>query len=381
MNADSRRQLQVAITCNTKAKNQANSSTVGALLQRKPLADLEPQTIFPNQESTAPLPNLEPPGFLPIQTSQELMPDLDAEFDEPETIQAIAKAIQNAGHKVRVIEADHELPLRLAQDRPDIVFNIAEGLNGRGREAQVPAILSYLGIPYVGSDETTMALTMDKALCKRLLTTYAIPTPRYQLVSRATDFIDESLGWPLIIKPNAEGSSKGISDLSIVGDPLSLQQLLVEKLALYQQQMLVEQYIAGREFTVGILGNGDDQWVFTPMEVIFANPNHQIYSFEVKRDYRRLIEYACPPDLTPDKLLEIEETASVIYSILECRDFARIDFRMDKSGQLYFIEINPLPGLAPDYSDYPMLAEFCGVDYEALIQAVLAAALSRYQLN
>jgi D-alanine-D-alanine ligase len=342
------------------------------MLLQEPLADRELPGVLTNQE---------PSGLLPIQTSRELMPDLDAEFDEPETIQAIAKAIENAGHKVRVIEADQDLPLRLAQDRPDIVFNIAEGLNGRGREAQVPAILSYLGIPYVGSDETTMALTMDKALCKRLLSTYAIPTPRYQLVSRATDFVDESLGWPLIIKPNAEGSSKGISDMSIVDDHASLRQLLSEKLALYQQQMLVEQYITGREFTVGILGNGNDRRVFTPMEVIFADPHHQIYSFEVKRDYRRLIEYACPPDLTAAKLSEIEETASAIYSILECRDFARIDFRMDKSGQLYFIEINPLPGLAPNYSDYPMLAEFCGVDYEALIQAVLAAALSRYQLN
>lgn len=324
--------------------------------------------------------------------------DMFAEFDEIETVLAIQNALQSAGHSVTILEATPDLPLRLAKNRPDIVFNIAEGLSGRGREAQVPAILNFLGIPFTGSDETTMCITMDKALAKRLLATYGIRTPGYRLVttdafeSVATPYsatvnpdpassphdIDAGLTYPLIIKPNAEGSSKGISNLSVVYDRAELYQALAEELSAYPQDILVEEYIAGREFTVGVLGYGENLHVFTPMEVIFADARYEIYSYEVKRDFRRYIEYACPPDVSGELLAEMMAAARTIYRALPCLDSARIDFRLSVPGQLYFIEVNPLPGLAPGYSDYPMLAGFCGVDYDTLIQAVLNSARERY---
>ncbi|MDR2957418.1 MAG: ATP-grasp domain-containing protein [Coriobacteriales bacterium] len=305
----------------------------------------------------------------------------EAEFDEPATIQAIYQALTKSGCNVEVFEANAELPVQLLQKRPDIVFNIAEGRNGRGREAQVPALLNWLGIPFTGSDETTMCLTMDKALTKRLLAGYGIRTPGFQVVksTETTPLIDR-LNFPVIVKPNAEGSSIGITGGSIAWSVDQLRVILVTSFQRNPRDLLIEEYILGREFTVGLLGNPTtDLRVFTPMEIIFKDPEQLIYSLAVKQDFHRYVDYACPPDLDAGLLGELTTTAEQIYTILECRDFARIDFRLADDGLLYFIEINPLPGLAPDYSDYPMLAAYNGIDYETLIQSVLASAMSRYQ--
>ena len=310
------------------------------------------------------------------------LPDDDAEYDEPDTILAIKKALEEIHCGVALLEATEDLPQKLADIRPDIVFNIAEGKGGRGREAQVPALLNLYGIPFTGSDETTLCLALDKALTKRLLASYHIRTPRYQLAGRGRKIAAGRLSCPVLVKPNAEGSSKGISDFSLASDARELRRVLLKNLELYGQDMLLEEYIAGREFTVGILGNGEDIRVFPPMEIIFkdtAGP-YQIYSFDVKKNYKEHIRYACPPELGADKLSEMERTAKRIYELLSCRDCARIDFRLAPDGTLYFIELNPLPGLAPGYSDFPMLAEFCGVSYAALIQGILRSALKRYRM-
>ncbi len=191
------------------------------------------------------------------------------------------------------------------------------------------------------------------------------------------------VGFPAIVKPNAEGSSKGISNIAVVEDHATLRELLNKNLTLYRQEMLIEQYIPGREFTVGILGNGQDTRVFEPMEIIYLNQDipYQIYSFEVKQNYKQLIRYDCPANAPAQLRREMTDTALKIYKLLGCRDFARIDFRLSPAGELYFIEINPLPGLAPGYSDYPMIAAFQGVSYEALVQGVLLSALRRIGLK
>ena len=320
-------------------------------------------------------------------------PDAEAEFDDEETIRAIQNALMAAGLAVELFEATEELPVRLLRERPDIVFNIAEGMTGRGREAQVPAILNFLRIPFTGSDETTMCIAMDKALTKRLVTSYGVNTPDYEVVKYGAALPETALSFPVIVKPNSEGSSKGITDLSIVKDAAALRRILPEKFSAYKQDMLLEEYIGGREFSVGILGSGDelstgaqgevsgDLRVFPPMEIIFTDKDHSIYSYEVKKNFRRYVRYECPPDIDAALRREIEETAEKIYRSLECRDFARVDFRLSSDSKLYFIEINPLPGLAPEYSDFPMIARFCGMDYQTLIWNILDSALARYGMR
>ena len=309
------------------------------------------------------------------------LPDIEAEFDDADTIQAIQNALEASGCTVELYEATEELPVRLIKNRPDIVFNIAEGSMGRGREAQVPAILNYLAIPFTGSDETTLCIAMDKALTKRLAASHGINTPKYQIAKYGDPFSHPGISFPIIVKPNNEGSSKGISDISIAEDSARLALVLAEKMSAYKQDMLLEEYISGREFTVGILGNGQALRVFKPMEIIFKDKANSIYSYDVKKNFRELVRYECPPSIDAGLIKEIEDAAESVYRALECRDMARVDFRLSPNGQLYFIEINPLPGLAPLYSDFPMIAAFCGMDYAELIRTILDSALSRYGLR
>jgi len=320
-------------------------------------------------------------------------PDAQAEFDDIQTIHAIRDTLETLGCDVVLFEATEELPMRLLARKPDIVFNIAEGATGRGREAQTPGILNLLGIPLTGSDETTMCLALDKALTKRLLISYRIPTPGYRLAPKDTGFPSRTpsslpmsmrgLSWPVIVKPNAEGSGKGITSRSIATNPAELRTLLEKNLSLYNQDMLVEEYIPGREFTVGLLGNGEGTCVFPPMEIVFqksAENDTDIYSYDIKREFERYVSYDCPAHISRDLQARIEATALKIYRILRCRDCARIDFRLCPKGKLYFIEINPLPGLAPGYSDLPILAGLSGLSYPALIKNILDSALTRYGL-
>jgi D-alanine-D-alanine ligase len=308
--------------------------------------------------------------------------DDEAEFDEYNTIIAIKNAIEKKDCSVELFEATRELPVQLANHKIDIVFNIAEGSNGRGREAQVPALLNFFRIPFTGSDETTLCVALDKALTKRILSSYHIRTPKYKVIRKDMRIPAGRFPYPAIVKPNAEGSSKGISSLSYVSSSDELHRLLARNMDLYKQDMLVEEYIGGREFTVGILGNGKDIRVFPPMEIIYKNRNaYNIYSFEVKKDYKKHISYECPAIVGAETQAEIMDTAKRVYEILDCKDCARVDFRLSPAGALYFIEINPLPGLAPGYSDFPMIAEFNGMDYACLVRSILGSALKRYNLD
>lgn len=312
------------------------------------------------------------------------VPDAEAEYDNIDTVYAIKSALEAEGHHVILLEADEALPEKLRNERIDIAFNIAEGLNGRGREAQIPAMLNFFGIPFTGSDETTLCLALDKALTKRLILSYRIRTPKYALLSTEASLSKFSLKYPVIIKPNAEGSSKGISDISIVKSAKDLRELTKRNIKLYNEAMLAEEYIEGREFTVGILGNGSETRVFPPMEIIYKKETQEqfhVYSYNVKQNYKEYINYQCPASLTKEQEAEMMKLSKKIYNILECRDFSRIDFRMSADGKIYFIEINPLPGLAPGYSDYPILAEFCGISYTELVNGILNAAVKRLKIG
>lgn len=312
---------------------------------------------------------------------QSSVVDLEAEYDNLTTVYAIRKAIRHLGVSAVLLEADESLPAKLKRAKPDIIFNIAEGSGGRAREAQIPAMLEMLHIPYTGSDATTLGVALDKALTKRLLTTYRVPTPDYVVFSHKKSPVIPKLQYPVIVKPNAEGSSKGISDVSIAASEDELRQLLQTNLADYGEDMLVEQYIGGREFTVGVLGNGDDTRVFEPMEIVYKKTtqgDYCVYSYGVKQKYTEYVRYDCPSTISPRIRSNMKKLARTIYDALGCLDFARMDFRVTPEGKIYFIEINPLPGLAPGYSDFPMLAEFNGVPYEELVGSVLKAACARY---
>lgn len=307
-------------------------------------------------------------------------PDDQAEFDSMDTVLAIEAAIRRRGLTTVLLEADDSLPQKLREEQPDIVFNIAEGSGGRAREAQVPALLGLLQIPFTGSDETTLCLALDKALAKRLLATYRVPTPRWRVFSPGAPIRTAGLKYPVIVKPNAEGSSKGIPDVCIAQNAAQLKALVQQDFDLYGGDVLAEEFVSGREFTVGLLGNGASVAVFPPMEIVYHRSpieGYNVYNYTVKQAYTEYVSYCCPAEISPELEKEIIRLAKKTFLALGCRDFARVDFRLDDAGHVYFIEINPLPGLAPHYSDYPMLAEFCGVPHEELVYSVLRAGAER----
>ncbi|MBN1778018.1 MAG: ATP-grasp domain-containing protein [Clostridiales bacterium] len=316
--------------------------------------------------------------------TNQALPDAEAEYDSMDTVYAIRDVFADAGLQTVLLECDETLPQALQNTHIDIAFNIAEGRSGRGREAEAPALLNLLGIPFTGSDETALCIALDKALCKKLLSAYHIRTPRFRVISSDKDVRLGGLRVPVIVKPNAEGSSKGIPDACVASSEAEFKELVRRELRLYGGPVLAEEYIPGREFTVGLLGNGETLRVFPPMEIVFrgnTNGDYQVYSYGVKQAYTKYVRYECPARLDSKTEEKMIRTARRVYRALGCCDFARVDFRLTEDGTLYFIEINPLPGLAPGYSDYPMLAEFAGVSYRELVLSVLRAGMRRYGLE
>ncbi len=306
--------------------------------------------------------------------------DDEAEWDPPETIQAIADAIMSYGHALVQLEATQDLPRILAEADIDVVFNIAEGLQGRNREAQVPALCELLGIPYTGSDSATLAIALDKALAKKVLKQHGILTPEFQLFETGREKLNPALKFPVIVKPNTEGSSKGIAGTSVVDDEQQMRALVKTLLEKYRQPALVEEYIPGREFTVGLLGDRRPR-VLPPMEIMFKDRSNErpVYDFQVKQEWEKHVEYKCPAPLTPAELRSLERAARATFEALDCRDVARVDLRMNKDGHVYVLEVNPLPGLTPDYSDLVMISQAAGIDYRMLIGEILAGGLKRFR--
>jgi len=305
--------------------------------------------------------------------------DVEAEYDSIDTVTNLKRAFEGENYIVKLIEADENLPYKLKDTKIDIAFNIAEGSSGRGREAQVPSLLNMYKIPYTGSDETTLAMALDKALTKRYMSTFGVKTPGYMTVSSVEQLKDFNLNYPVIVKPNAEGSSKGITSFCVAKNDGELLKLVEKDLELYGDYMLIEEFISGREFTVGMVGNGSSLKVFPPMEIKYKQNLNEfnIYSYEVKKEYLKYISYECPANLTSEQLEVMVDSAKKVFNGLKCYDFCRADFMMDKNGEVYFIECNPLPGLAKGYSDLPMLAAFSGVEYESLVCTILKDGIER----
>jgi D-alanine-D-alanine ligase len=345
------------------------------------------------EDGELPRPDEEPPSKIRSLSIAELIArDEFAEWDSPTTIAAVESALSHLGKVVR-LEANEDFPERLRQVRPDIVFNIAEGFYGVNREAHVPAICEFFGIPYSGSDPFTLSLCLDKARTKETLTFHGIPTPKFTVVEKIEDLEARarSLSLPLFVKPLHEGSSKGITDSNLCWDRAHLLRQTEFLLENYDQPVLVEEYLPGKEFTCAVFGNGDEATVLPIVGMNFESlPKGAlpIYSFDAKfvwdRPENPLDIFQCPARITRELQASIERVTLDAFRVLGCRDWARIDVRLDAVGVPNVLEVNPLPGILPDPADnscLPKAARAAGISYDELIQNCLKYAAARQGVN
>ncbi len=317
----------------------------------------------------------------------------EAEFDEPETVKAIHDAIVANGHECTDIEADEEAypKLKALKGNIDLVFNIAEGLRGEMREAQVPALLEMLGLPYTHSGALADAITLDKTLTKIVWQYHGLPTPKFVQIGVKEKPYVEGLRFPVIVKPNSEGSSKGVFNDSIISDPTKLLAKIRATRKGYGNGVIVEEFMTGREFTVTVMGNpgvGKGVYILPIVEQNFASLPKDLMplsSFEVKWFFEDTlpdpsIAYICPAKLTPQFQKHIETLCIKAYNALNCRDIARIDLRLDVEGKPHLLEINALPGMLPGtnvVSYYPVAARALGWDYNRMVGAIIDHARER----
>jgi D-alanine-D-alanine ligase len=304
--------------------------------------------------------------------------DHEAEYDSRATLDAVIGALHSFGHQVVELEATAELPAILGSCGVDVVFNLAEGIRGRNREAAVPALLELLDIPYSGSDAAALCLSLDKVLAKRLVQQAGVATAAHLQMSSAKEPLPKGLRFPVVVKPVAEGSSKGVLQTSVAHDETELRELAAAVIQRYQQPALVEEYLPGREFTVGLLGEAKPR-VLPPMEIVFSEiaGKFPLYTLEHKLDWGDAVRYEVPAKIDAKLAKELERAARTAFKALGCRDVARIDFRLDAEGRPNFIECNPLPGLSPGWSDLCLIADAAGIEYRALIAEILAPAIRR----
>lgn len=308
--------------------------------------------------------------------AQGFTPEQAAEFDVPETIEGINDALVSMGYNVDKIGNVKSLMHRLYKgDRWDLVFNICEGVHGLGREAQVPAILDVYDIPYVFSDVMVLSLTLHKGMTKHIIRDNGIPTAPF-LVAHSLDCVENhSLKYPLFVKPVAEGTGKGIEQDSKVTDHRQLIRVAMDRFHRFGQHLLVEEFLPGREFTVGITGTGEDARVLGLMEVQYKSHEVSgIYSYQNKAHYEDFVNYTLPDKTIYDACSKVALDA---WNALGCRDGGRVDLRMNAEGIPNFIEVNPLAGLNPIHSDLPILARKSGISYKELLQKIMNSALQR----
>lgn len=299
-----------------------------------------------------------------------------AEFDSIETIAAIEASLHSLGHTTERIGNVRALARCLTQEaRWDLVFNIAEGLRGFSREAQVPALLDAFGLTYTFSDPLVLSLALHKGMVKRVVRDLGIRTPDFAVVESSADLGNVCLAFPLFIKPVAEGTSKGISVTSRVGNPTEMRLVCEHLLQSYQQPVLIEAFLPGREFTVGIIGTGDDAVPLGAMEVLLQeNADPGIYSYANKKLYESRVRYHLVDDAVAESAVE---SALAVWKGLGCRDGGRVDLRCDGAGAVHFIEVNPLAGLNPQHSDLVILARMKGIRYVELIKRIVTSATRR----
>lgn len=312
-------------------------------------------------------------------------PDYFSEFDSEKTVNAITSALKEKGHLVYGVNVGREdIFSYFKKNQVDIVFNIAEGESGKFRESEIPAVLDYLDIPYTGSNTFSLALALHKALTKKILMAENIPTPSFQVFTKGSESLNPKLKFPLIVKPNREGSAKGINAANVVTDKSDLFNRIKEVQGLYKQEVLVEEFIEGRELTVGILENGKAT-ILPILEIDFAScvkSGEYFYSWRMKEfqgdnDLGLTPTFHCPANLDKETEERIKEVALKTHSAIGCFDISRTDIRLSKDNIPYVLEINPLPGLDPNDSNFPMMAYASGMKYADLIEVIVKNALER----
>ena len=305
--------------------------------------------------------------------------DETAEFDREETIDAIDATLQRLGHETDRVGNAWQLVERLAAGRRwDLVFNIAEGMIGIGREAQIPALLDAYGIPYTFSDPLVMSLTLHKGMTKRVIRDAGVPTCDFAVVEHPDEIAQVRFGPPYFVKPVAEGTGKGVSPKSIVRRRKDLPEACRLLLETYRQPVLVERFLPGREFTTAVIGTGRRAEVIGTMEVLLlADAEQQVYSYHNKENFEALVRYRLIQPADDPLVADIEAIALRAWRVLGCRDAGRLDLRCDKRGRPQFIEVNPLAGLHPEHSDLPIICGLVGVSFERLIARIIASAEQR----
>lgn len=300
-----------------------------------------------------------------------------AEFDKQETIDAIDSALQKMGFETESIGNCFQLIEALAAGRRwDLVFNIAEGLYGDGRESVVPAILDQYKIPYVFSGPVIMGISLNKYLSRLIVSASGVPVSPGMLISSPSDVDLCRLEYPLFVKPVSEGTGKGITEKSLVKSPSELSEMAGWILDRFHQPALAEEYLPGREFTVGIIGSGDDAVAIGGMEIICAD--NLPYSVEYKENYQQYCRYI---PMESDYSAECKRVALDVWKALGAVDAGRVDLKADRTGRICFMEINPLAGLHPVHSDLPILAGKIGIDYQSLMEMIMKAVLKRVRLS
>jgi D-alanine-D-alanine ligase len=306
----------------------------------------------------------------------------EAEYDAPETIDAIAHAIAQAGHEaVRIGSLDALLRALVSGARWDLVFNIAEGRGGFAREAQVPAVLEAYGIPYTFSDPLTLAVALHKGVAKRLARDGGIATADFAVVEDPAAIDTLTLPFPLFVKPVAEGSGIGVSSGGEVRDRACLRNTIVELLRRYRQPVLVERYLGGREYTVGILGTGRTARAIGTLAVEPRGEDSRVlaaYGHKEKEHYEDHVRYRL---VESEEARPVEALALAAHRTLGCRDLSRVDIRCDEAGGPHFLEINPLPGLHPIHSDIVILTKARGLSYPALVATILEETRRRLDVD
>ncbi len=306
--------------------------------------------------------------------------DANAEFDHPDTVQVIQEAIEAMGHRVvRLGNAEQVLRKWDRLGEVDLVFNIAEGCSGRNREAQVPVLLEMKGVPFSGADGLTQALTLDKWMTKKVLLSDGIPTPRFFEISRPDDPLPQDLTFPLIVKPRFEGSSKGLTESSVVRSTEALREQARWVIQSYHQPALVEEFIRGNEFTVALIGN-DPPEAYPVVRIQIDGRSELGDLFYTFSRIAAGAGYAVPAGIDPWLEGRLQDLALQTFRAVDCRDFGRVDFRVDEQGNPYVLEINPLPSLSTE-DVFGVLAQHLGLTYGQMIARIVNAALQRHGLG
>jgi len=316
--------------------------------------------------------------------------EFEVEYDPPHTIELIKHGIEAAGHEYVFIEADESVLNNLQKIRPDLVFNRSEGVQGESRESHVPAILEMLGIPYLGANVLTTAVCLNKGWTKKILSYHGILTPQFHIVSRLEEVDSIKFEYPVILKPNEEGSSVGINEDNVVHNLTQLKAKLKDMFGEYIQSILIEQFIEGREFSVGTLGNPDGTLEVLPaVEIDFSSMPPEVGGVlgqRAKTILDDLSHYVCPAITDKKTKEQLDAISLAVCKYLEVPDFARIDYRMDKKGRIYFLEINPLPGMdfnpeEQDISFFPLMAQKAEYSYDELVRRLIESARGRYGIS